>query len=205
MSKLINNLIKQGYLKSDALIEAFFNIERKEFLPPELEAQAEFNVALPIGYGQTISQPLTVAFMLELLDPRANQKILDIGSGSGWTTAILSFVVGERGRVIALERIKELVAFGEKNVQKFSFYKEGRVEFYENDGTEGFPQEAPFDRILVSASAQEIPAVLKEQLKIGGKLVIPVGQDIYYLEKKDADNFFEEKFPGFEFVPLVKN
>jgi protein-L-isoaspartate(D-aspartate) O-methyltransferase len=205
MSKLISSLIRQGYLKSDALIEAFFNIERKEFLPPELEAQAEFNVALPIGYGQTISQPLTVAFMLELLDPQASQKILDIGSGSGWTTALLSFVVGARGKVIALERIKELAAFGKKNVQKFSFYKEGRAEFYEADGTEGFPGEAPFDRILVSAAAQEVPQALKDQLKIGGKLVIPVGQDICYIEKKDANNFLEEKFPGFEFVPLIKN
>ena len=153
MSKLINSLIKQGYLKSDILIEAFFNVERKEFLPQELEDQAEANIALPIGYGQTISQPLTVAFMLELLNPQAGQKILDVGSGSGWTTALLAFVVGEKGKVVALERIKELVEFGKKNVQKFSFYKKGIVEFYEADGTKGFPQEAPFDRILVSAAA----------------------------------------------------
>ena len=125
MSKLINSLIKQGYLKSDILIEAFFNIGRKEFLPQELEDQAEVNIALPIGYGQTISQPLTVAFMLELLDPRAGQKILDVGSGSGWTTALLSFIVGAKGKVVALERIKELVDFGKKNVQKFGFCEKG--------------------------------------------------------------------------------
>lgn len=205
MSKLINSLIKQGYLKSDVLIEAFFNIERKEFLPQELEDQAEANIALPIGYGQTISQPLTVAFMLELLNPQAGQKILDVGSGSGWTTALLAFVVGEKGKVVALERIKELVEFGKKNVQKFSFYKKGIVEFYEADGTKGFPQEAPFDRILVSAAAEEVPPALKEQLKINGKLIIPVGDELCYLEKKDANNFFEERFPGFEFVRLIKN
>jgi len=205
MSRLINSLIKQGYLKSDILIEAFFNIERKEFLPQELEDQAEANIALPIGYGQTISQPLTVAFMLELLNPQAGQKILDVGSGSGWTTALLAFVVGEKGKVVALERIKELVEFGKKNVQKFSFYKKGIVEFYEADGTKGFPQEAPFDRILVSAAAEEVPPALKEQLKINGKLIIPVGDELCYLEKKDANNFFEERFPGFEFVRLINN
>ncbi|MBU2028696.1 protein-L-isoaspartate O-methyltransferase [Patescibacteria group bacterium] len=205
MSKLISNLIKQGYLKSDILIEAFFKIERKEFLPEELEEQAEVNIALPIGYGQTISQPLTVAFMLELLDPQASQKILDVGSGSGWTTALLSFVVGEKGKVVALERIKELVDFGKKNVQKFGFCEKGIAEFYETDGTKGFPSEAPFDRILVSAAAEEIPSALKDQLQIGGKLVIPIGSDLCYLEKKEANNFCEEKFPGFEFVPLIKN
>lgn len=205
MSKLINSLIKQGYLKSDILIEAFFNVERKEFLPQELEDQAEANIALPIGYGQTISQPLTVAFMLELLNPQAGQKILDVGSGSGWTTALLAFVVGEKGKVVALERIKELVEFGKKNVQKFSFYEKGIVEFYEADGTKGFPQEAPFDRILVSAAAEEVPPALKEQLKINGKLIIPIGDELCYLEKKDANNFFEERFPGFEFVRLINN
>ncbi|PIP26187.1 MAG: protein-L-isoaspartate O-methyltransferase [Candidatus Moranbacteria bacterium CG_4_9_14_3_um_filter_40_7] len=205
MSKLINSLIKQGYLKSDVLIEAFFNIERKEFLPRELEDQSEANIALPIGYGQTISQPLTVAFMLELLNPRVDQKILDIGSGSGWTTALLSFVVREKGKVVALERIKELVDFGKKNVQKFGFCGKGIAEFYEANGFEGFPREAPFDRILVSASVEEIPPALKEQLKIGGKLVIPVNQTLYCLEKKDENNFFEERFPGFEFVPFIKN
>jgi protein-L-isoaspartate(D-aspartate) O-methyltransferase len=205
MGKLVNGLIKQGYLRSDNLIEAFFNVERKEFVPEEFEAQAEVNIALPIGYGQTISQPLTVAFMLELLNPQAGQKILDVGSGSGWTTALLSFIVGEKGKVIALERIKELVEFGKKNVQKFSFHKKEMAVFYEADGSRGFPDEAPFDRILVSASAKEVPPALKEQLKIGGKLVISIGNDICCLEKRSADDFFEEKFPGFEFVPLIIN
>lgn len=205
MGKLINGLIKQGYLKSDILIKAFFKIERKEFLPKELEDQSEANVALPIGYGQTISQPLTVAFMLELLDLQAGQKILDVGSGSGWTTALLSFIVGEKGKVVALEKIRELVDFGKKNVQKFGFCEKGITEFYEADGSKGFSKEAPFDRILVSASAEEIPPVLKDQLKIGGKLIIPVGNNLCYLEKKGENNFFEEKFPGFEFVPFIKN
>lgn len=205
MSKLINSLIRQGYLKSDILIEAFLNIGRKDFLPKEFKDQAEANVALPIGYGQTISQPLTVAFMLELLDPRVGQKILDVGSGSGWTTALLAFIVGEKGKVIALERIKKLVDLGRKNVEKFGFCEKGIVEFYEADGSKGFPPAASFDRILVSASVEEIPKALKDQLRIKGKLIIPVGNSLYYIEKKDKNNFFEEKFPGFEFVSLIKN
>src|SRR5665647_107594 len=143
MSRLVNNLIRNGYLKTDAIIDAFSDVHRIEFIPDDLASQAEADIALPIGYGQTISQPLTVAFMLELLNPQAGQKILDVGSGSGWTTALLAFVVGEKGKVVALERIKELVEFGKKNVQKFSFYEKGIVEFYEADGTKGFPQEAP--------------------------------------------------------------
>ncbi len=205
MSKLIHSLIRKGYLKSDALIEAFLKIGRKEFLPKEFEKQAEVDIALPIGYGQTISQPLTVAFMLELLDPRAGQKILDVGSGSGWTTALLAYIVKEEGKVIALEKIKNLVEFGKNNVEKFGFCERGIVEFYEADGSLGFPTKAPFDRILVSAAAKEVPLALRDQLQIGGKLVIPVGQELWYLEKKTADNFCEEKFPGFEFVPLIMN
>jgi len=84
MSKLVNELIRQGYLKTDLIIDAFSEISRIEFVPHEFEKESEANIALPIGYGQTISQPLTVAFMLELLDPRRDQNILDIGSGSGW-------------------------------------------------------------------------------------------------------------------------
>lgn len=198
-------MIRRGYLKSDILIEAFLKIERKEFLPEELEDQAEVNVALPIGYGQTISQPATVAFMLELLNPQAGQRVLDVGSGSGWTTALLAYIVKEKGKVVALERIKELVAFGKKNVKKFGFCEKGIVRFYEADGSLGLSQEAPFDRILVSAAAEKIPQALKDQLKIGGKLIIPIGNDLYCLEKKEANNFCEEIFPGFEFVPLIEN
>ena len=115
MSKLVYGLMSRGYLKSDQIIDAFSEISRMEFVPKELELEAEEDVALPIGYGQTISQPLVVAFMLELLDPQSGQKIMDVGSGSGWTTALLAHIVGNDGKVIGIERIKELKEFGEKN------------------------------------------------------------------------------------------
>jgi protein-L-isoaspartate(D-aspartate) O-methyltransferase len=208
MSKLVNELIKQGYLKSDLIIDAFSEINRIEFVPRELEKEAEANIALPIGCGQTISQPLTVAFMLELLDPQRGQNILDIGSGSGWTTALLSYIVGRYGKITAIERKEELKKIGEKNVDKYGYLRDGRdgvAEFYVADGTKGFAKNAPYDRILVSASAECVPNALKDQLKVGGKMVIPVYRSIWYLEKKGENKFFKEEYPGFEFVPLIED
>lgn len=203
VNKLISDLIKNGYLKSDSVINAFSKVNRVEFLPDGMESQAEVDVALPIGYGQTISQPLTVAFMLELLDPRAGQTILDVGAGSGWTTALLAEITGKAGKVIAVERISELMEWGKKNVDKYGYVGKGIAEFYLADGSQGFPQKAPFDRILVSASSPDIPQPLKDQLKIGGKMVLPVRDSIFYLEKKNEQEFFQEEFPGFSFVPLI--
>jgi len=203
VSKLVNDLIKDGYLKSDLVIDAFSEISRIEFVPKELESEADENVALPIGFGQTISQPLTVAFMFELLDPRRGQKILDVGSGSGWTTALLSYIVGSGGKVIGVERIETLKKIGAKNADKYGYVKKGIAEFYAADGSIGFPPGAPFDRILVSASAGRVPAELKKQLKIGGKMVIPVRNSIWYLEKKSETEFYKEEYPGFVFVPLI--
>lgn len=204
MSHLVNDLIKDGYLKTDLIIDAFSEMNRIEFVPPHLESQAEANIPLPIGCGQTISQPLTVAIMLELLDARRGQNILDIGSGSGWTTALLSYIAGEKGKVTAIERIPELCEFGKKNIDKFDFIKKGIAEIHCADGNKGFPRHAPYDRILVSAAAQDVPQPLKDQLKIGGKMVIPVHNDIWYLEKKGENDFYKEEFPGFSFVPLIE-
>ena len=203
VNKLISDLIKNGYLKSDSIIDAFSKVNRVEFVTDDMESQADVDVALPIGYGQTISQPLTVAFMLELLDPRAGQIILDVGMGSGWTTALLAEIVGKAGKVIAVERIKELMERGKKNVDKYNYVGRGIAEFYLADGSRGLPQKAPFDRILVSASSPSIPQPLKDQLKIGGKMVLPVRNSIFYLEKKSEQEFFQEEFPGFSFVPLI--
>lgn len=203
MSKLVNDLIRNGYLKTDLIIDAFSEISRIEFVPKELESEAEADVALPIGYGQTVSQPLTVAFMFELLDPQRGQTILDVGSGSGWTTALLSYIVGEKGKVIAVERVKELVAVGKQNTDKFGYVEKGIAEFHHANGSQGFARFAPYDRILVSASAEEVPGALKEQLKVGGKMIIPIRNSLWYLEKKGEKDFYKEEFPGFAFVPLI--
>lgn len=206
MSKIINDLIKDGYLKNDLVIDAMEHIDRVEFVPEEMELLVNADVALPIGYGQSIPKPLVVAFMLELLDPQKGQKILDIGSGSGWTTALLSKIVGEKGKVISLERIKSLCDFAEKNADKYDFVKNGIAEFHSVDIAEGLPGEAPYDRIMVAPSVlDEAPQSLKSQLKIGGKMVIPIGNSVVYLERENEDDFSREEFPGFDFVPFILN
>jgi protein-L-isoaspartate(D-aspartate) O-methyltransferase len=169
-------------------------------MPEKVRHLADFDQPVPIGYGQTISQPYTVARMLEWLDPRPGHKVLDIGSGSGWTTALLAHLVGSKGEVYAVERIPELVEFGRGNVEK-SGIKNAR---FSTAGEElGLPEKAPFDRILVSASADQFPEELMEQLKISGKLVIPVHGDILEITKTPKKGRDVRKHPGFIFVPLL--
>lgn len=203
MSKLVNDLIRHGYLKSDLIIDAFSEIDRIEFVPEDMEREAEVDMAMPIGYGQTISQPSVVALMLELLEPQRGQNILDAGSGSGWTTVLLAYIVGDKGKVIAVERIKELMEFGQKNADKFGYVKKNIAEFHCGDASQGFAPKAPFDRILVSAAAETVPSALKGQLKIGGKMVIPVKNSIFCIEKIAENKFKEDEIPGFSFVPLI--
>ena len=194
--------------KTPKINRAFKKIKREDFLLPEDKSKAKINAALPIGHGQTISQPATVAFMLELLQPKAGDKILDVGSGSGWTTALLAEIVGKRGKIYGIERILELKNFGEQNISKYNFIKKGRVIIIHGDGCAGLPKYAPFDKILVSAAAVKTPPQLLAQLKVKGRMVIPIGkqyknQEIVLYEKTGKNKFKIEHFPGFVFVPLL--
>jgi protein-L-isoaspartate(D-aspartate) O-methyltransferase len=201
---IIDSLIKKGWLKTPRIIEAFKKIKRIDFMAEGMDDLAEIDEAFPIGYGQTISQPLTVAFMLEKLEPKPGDKILDIGSGSGWTTSLLSEIVGDKGKVIALEIIPELTEFGKKNTAKYGFIEKGITQFICCDGSKGFKKEAPFDKILCSAAVYgEFPKAWKEQLKIGGRIVTPIASSVWLLVKKTDKDFEETEFPGFAFVPLV--
>jgi len=200
---LIDNLIEEGWLKTPRIIEAFRKIKRVDFLPEDSKDLAELNEALPIGYGQTISQPLVVAFMLELLAPEPGEKILDIGSGSGWTSTLLAEIVGDRGMVIAIDIVPELVEFGKNNVKKYNFVKKGRVLFICADGSKGYEKKAPYDKILASASAEMLPKSWKEQLKVGGRIVTPIGSSIWLFVKKSETDFEKIEYPGFVFVPLI--
>lgn len=202
--ELIEELIADGYLKTPAIIAAFRKIDRAAFVPEELRVSAYTNIALPIGGGQTISQPLVVAFMLELLKPKAGDNILDIGTGSGWVAALLAELVGPGGRVTTIERISELSATARQNCAKYGFERNGRLAFMVGDGMEGYPPRAPYDCITAAAAGEAIPGAWKTQLGIGGRLVAPVGSHIVCIEKAGAQEFREQSFGGFAFVPLVK-
>lgn len=204
MKDLINKLVEEDYLKTPRIIEAFKKINRVDFLTDEHKEYVGHDRPLPTSHGQTISQPLTVAFMLELLQPKKGNIILDVGSGSGWQTALLAELVGDEGKIIAVERIPDLKIFGEKNVGKYNF---SNVEFICADGTQGYKKYQPYDRIIVAASTEiEVPGILLKQLKVGGYLVIPIGkyeQDMVLIKKIDKNNYQEEKHHGFQFVPLI--
>ena len=202
--KLIKSLISAGYLKTPAIIGAFEKIDRADFVRDEYKDEAYANYPLPIGESQTISQPLTVAFMLELLEPRAGEKILDIGAGSGWQAALLAQIAGESGRVVGVERIEELKNFAEKNIAKYGFLEKGMVKPVLGDGSRGFADEAPYDKIIAAASGKEIPQFWKDQLKIGGRIVAPVENSIILLVKESQDKFTKKQYFGFSFVPLIE-
>ncbi|MCD6342182.1 MAG: protein-L-isoaspartate O-methyltransferase [Spirochaetaceae bacterium] len=198
-SDLIKHLIGRDALKSEIIIDAFRQIDRIDFVPDPTGSDVYEDHPLSIGFQQTISQPTTVAMMLEMLFPGKGEKILDIGSGSGWTTALLSYIAGETGYVIGLERIKTLVEFGKGNLDKYNFQN---AEIIPAGKALGLPGET-FDRILVSASADEFPADLTSQLKTGGKLVIPVLDSIYEITKKENGELDGLRHYGFTFVPLI--
>ena len=142
--------------------------------------------------------------MLELLQVEAGQNIVDIGSGSGWISTLLGHMVGEKGKVTAIEYIDSLYEWGKKNIDKYGYVTDGRVECILGDGSQGYAKNAPYDRIIVSASADEVPEALKNQLKMNGKMVIPIHNDLWYLEKRGENDFYKEEYPGFTFVPLME-
>lgn len=202
--ELIKNLIDDGYLRTPQIIKAFEKIDRAKFVRENDLPEAYINAPLSIGFGQTISQPLTVAFMIELLDPQPGEKILDVGAGSGWQSAILAHIVGEKGKIFSIETIPQLAEFGKKNVEKYEFISNGRIEFICDDGSLGFSKFAPFDKIIAAAAASgSIPDAWKEQLKIGGRIVAPIDSEIDLFIKKAEGKFEEKHFYGFAFVPLI--
>ncbi len=204
-NSLTQELVKKAVLKTALIINAFKKTDRADFVLSDFKKEAYRDYPLPIGYNVTISQPTTVAFMLELLEPKKGDKILDIGSGSGWTTELLSQIVGKKGKVFGVEIIPELVEFGRKNLSKYNkknvFYKNAEIILAKKDIL-GFSKKAPFDKILVSAMAKKLPKELVNQLSISGILVIPIKNSIWRIDKISENEIKEKEFYGFNFVPL---
>ncbi|MCX7794177.1 MAG: protein-L-isoaspartate(D-aspartate) O-methyltransferase [Thermodesulfovibrionales bacterium] len=197
---MVDTQIKLRGVKNERVIQAMLRVPRHRFVPPELIDRAYDDMALPIGEGQTISQPYMVAVMTELLEPDFHHRVLEIGTGSGYQAAVLAEIVKE---VYTIERIATLSERARKIVRELGYEN---IFFKVGDGTLGWPEEAPFDRIIVTAAAPSIPESLVEQLREEGIIVAPVGsrysQVLLKGIKKKGSLITEESVPCV-FVPLV--
>ncbi len=200
--ELINHMKATGFLTDSKVESAIKLVPRHNFVPDSLQDRAYENGPLPIMNGQTISQPSVVARMTEWLNVEEGQKILEIGSGSGWQCAILAKLVGS-GQVFTVERHENLSNFARKNLEKSGIKN---AQIINDDGRLGLPSKSPFDRIIITAACKEVPKNLLDQLAIDGMLIAPVGENIQslILLKKTSKGIVEVKNQeGYVFVPLV--
>ncbi|MDR2542794.1 MAG: protein-L-isoaspartate(D-aspartate) O-methyltransferase [Treponema sp.] len=201
--KMVKEQLIARNIKSQTVLEAMLNVPRYLFVPENMQESAFSDSALPIGLGQTISQPYIVAFMTEQLEPVPGMKILEIGTGSGYQAAILAYL---GCKVYTIELLEELNIRAKKAINSLEF---DNVRIKHGDGYLGWPQEAPFDAIIVTAAPDKIPEKLVEQLKDGGKMIIPVGeagsiQSLKLITKKD-DVIRENDLLQVRFVPMVES
>ena len=193
--------LRRGGIGDARVLSAIERIPRELFVPATFADQAYENVALPIGHGQTVSQPLVVAHMTEALEIGSRHKVLEIGTGSGYQAAVLAKLCR---RVYSIERHRELLREAEQRLAKLRIHN---VTLRFGDGTKGWPEQAPFDRIIVTAAALELPAVLADSLAIGGVLVAPVGEDRRDQQllriRRQETGFTTEELGAVRFVPLV--
>ena len=202
---LIKYLRGKGALHSSRLEQALYKVRRQDFVSTISQTEAYIDHPLGIGYGQTISQPSTVVFMLEKLGIKDGDNVLDVGAGSGWQLGLLAEMVGPNGKVTGIEIIKELVLKARRNIARYNF---DNVQVIHGDGNDGFSLAAPYDKVVVACATKgNVPEALLKQLRLGGKLIIPVGegvQDLLLIKKIGEDQYDAERFPGFMFVPFVK-
>lgn len=185
----------------ESVIYAMSRVPRELFVPEGLKSRAYDDTPLPIGLNQTISAPHMVAIMCDLLDLQPGMIVLEVGGGSGYHAAVMAAMVGEKGHIYSVERKPDLVAVARKNLERAGIRN---VTMIEDDGSVGLPEHAPYDRISVAATAPKVPEPLKQQLKVGGKMILPVGRDyqeLYLVTRKNG--FSVEEKMGVIFVPLI--
>ncbi len=202
LDDLIKTIKDYGFLTNEKVESAFRTIPRHEFVVPSELARAYYNEPLSIMNNQTISQPGVVSRMTEWSDVQDGQKILEIGTGSGWQTAILSYMVGN-GTVYSIERLPELVNFARENLEKLGI---DNVHVILGDGSLGHPEESPYDRIIITAACSEIPLPLLEQLDENGLIIAPVGdssQSMILLKKISGKIVEIKNESNYIFVPLL--
>lgn len=199
---MVDRHIAARGIRDVRVLEAFRSVPREAFVPRRLRGRAYADAALPLGSGQTISQPYIVALMLSALTLRGSEKALDVGTGSGYAAALLARLVGE---VYTIERDPGLARTA---AQRFADLGLEGIHTRVGDGTLGWPARAPFDAIAVAAAAPEVPPALREQLSIGGRLVMPVGpgpEDQYLVRvvREGSDRYSERSLGAVRFVPLI--
>ena len=209
--RLVENLTDRGILTKPEVIKAMLKVPRHKFVPKDAESSAYMDSPLSIGLGQTISAPHMNAMMCEYLELKEGDKVLEIGTGSGYHAALCAELVapkgsGNPGHVFTLERHEELVKNARKNLELTGYGN--NVTVIHGDGTLGYPEAAPYDKILVTAaSPSKIPIPLRDQLKDGGILCIPAGSKNFgqnlYIIKKRKQEFKSKKITGVRFVPLI--
>ncbi|MFP3255274.1 MAG: protein-L-isoaspartate(D-aspartate) O-methyltransferase [Thermoplasmata archaeon] len=203
LKDLVEELEREGFIRSREVKEAILNIDRRNFVPYIHREEAYLDEPLPIGEDQTISAPHMVAIMLELLEIKKGMKVLEIGAGSGYNACLIEFLAYP-GKVISIERQKSLYYIAQENVKRCPYSENIKIIF--GDGSMGYPEEAPFDRIVVTCGAPDIPNVLLEQLSIDGIMLIPVGghyfQELYRVIKR-KEGITKENHGSVAFVPMI--
>jgi len=200
---LVESLAALGVLRTKRIINAFLEISRHWFVPERHIDHAYIDIALPTMKGQTISQPYTVATMLEALSPDIKDNVLDIGSGTGWTTCLLAKIVGKNGKVTGIELEPRLVEFSKNNIVKTNL---SNIELVCGDGKKGYPKNSPYDCILINAACDSVPELVIDQAKLGGRIVAPINsdnhQEMALFQKIDNGELTRTNLGNYIFVEL---